>query len=42
MLYAVYINIKEDVVFCKNNIAGAKSQDLLEIVDTFISENNLK
>ena len=34
-------NIKEDLLFCKNITAGAKAQDLFEILDTFISENNL-
>jgi hypothetical protein len=34
-------NIIEDLLFCKNITAGAKAQDLFEILDTFISENNL-
>jgi hypothetical protein len=31
-------NIIEDLLFCKNITAGAKDQDLFEILDTFISE----
>jgi hypothetical protein len=29
------------LLFCKNITAGAKTQDLFGILDTFISENNL-
>ena len=35
-------NIVEDLLFCKSITAGAKAQDLFEILDTFISENNLE
>ena len=35
-------NIVEDILFCKSITAGAKAQDLFEILDTFISENNLE
>jgi hypothetical protein len=34
-------NIIEDLLFCKNTTAGAKAQDLFEILDTFMCENNL-
>ncbi|XP_075213767.1 zinc finger BED domain-containing protein 5-like [Lycorma delicatula] len=31
----------EDLLFCKNIIAGVKIQNLFDILDAFISENNL-
>src|SRR6218665_2036488 len=34
--------IVEDLLFCKSIIASAKTQDLFEILDTFISENSLE
>ncbi|XP_075223856.1 zinc finger MYM-type protein 6-like [Lycorma delicatula] len=34
-------DIKEDLLFCKNIIAGAKAKDLFQNLYTFISENNL-
>jgi hypothetical protein len=35
-------NIIEDLLFCKNITAGAKAQDLFEILDIFISENKFE
>lgn len=34
-------NIAEDLLFSKNISAGAKAEDLFEIINTFISESNL-
>ncbi|XP_075070632.1 protein FAM200A-like isoform X2 [Mixophyes fleayi] len=34
-------NIVEDLLFCKSITAGAKAQDMFQIIDTFMSENNL-
>jgi hypothetical protein len=35
-------NIVEDLLFCKSITASAKTQDLFEILDTFISKNSLE
>ncbi|XP_075042389.1 SCAN domain-containing protein 3-like [Mixophyes fleayi] len=34
-------NLVEDLLFCKSITAGTKAQDLFQIIDTFMSENNL-
>ncbi|XP_063813110.1 SCAN domain-containing protein 3-like [Pseudophryne corroboree] len=34
-------NIVEDLLFCKSITAGIKAQDLFQIIDTFMSENQL-
>ncbi|XP_075454497.1 protein FAM200A-like [Ascaphus truei] len=35
-------DIVEDLLFCKSITGGTKAQDLIEILDTFIVENNLE